>query len=185
MIDPVLVVARVLLALNELKIPYMIVGALSSNLYGEPRQTDDADLVVELGETPIAALAAKLGPDFRLDSQLGFETITGNTRYHLHHIESEFLIELFQLTADPHNQSRFARRRAILFADVPAAVQSAEDVVIQKLRWFMRGHRTKDLDDAQNVVDTQANLLDLAYIRHLTDLHETRDLFEKLLSESV
>jgi hypothetical protein len=179
------VIARVLMALNKLRIPYMIVGALSSNLYGEPRQTDDAGLVVELGDTPISKVALQLGPDFRLDTQLGFETVTGNTRYHLHHVESEFLIELFQLTSDPHNQSRFSRRRSILFANVPAAVQSAEDVVIQKLRWYKRGHRNKDLEDARNVIDTQGAALDLSYMKYWTDRHETHELLETLMRERL
>ncbi len=179
--DPLLAISKVLIALNELRIPYMIVGALSSNMYGEPRLTDDADLVLELGNTPISALVSKLGSDFRLDSQLGFETITGSSRYHITHVESEFLIELFQLTDDPHNQSRFARRKGILFAEVPASVQSVEDVIIQKLRWYKRGNRLKDIEDARNVVDTQRGKLDLEYIRHWVGLHETGEIFEKLL----
>ena len=58
-----------------------------------------------------AALMAKLRPELRLDSQLGFETITGRSRYHVNDVVTGFLIELFQLDDDPHNQSRFARRR--------------------------------------------------------------------------
>jgi hypothetical protein len=165
----------------------MMVGALSSNLYGEPRQTDDADFVVELGNLPLSALVSHLGPDFHLDTQLGFETITGSNRYHVRHVDSEFLIELFLLTTDAHNQSRFARRKAIVFAGVPAYVQTVEDVIVQKLRWYKRGHRQKDFDDAKNVIATQAEIvgaLDLAYIRYWTDQHETRELFEQLLAEA-
>lgn len=187
MTDLLLVIAKVLQAFNELNISYMIVGALSSNLYGEPRQTDDADFVIELGNVPLSNLFSKLGPDFQLDTQLGFETITGSNRYHIHHIDSEYLIELFLLTADPHNQSRFARRKPITFAGVPAFVQSVDDVIVQKLRWYQRGHRQKDLDDAKNVIETQAGIpgaLDLAYIRHWTDQHGTRELFEKLLADA-
>ncbi len=185
MIDPLVIISKMLQALNGLKIPYMIVGSLSSNLYGEPRLTDDADFVVELGGTSIAALIPALGPEFWVDTQLGFETITGRTRYRISHIESEFLIELFQLTDDPHNQARFGRRREIVLADVPAAVQSAEDVIVQKLRWFKRGDRQKDFDDAKNVIETQAGLLDIEYIRQWADQHETRELLEKILAEST
>jgi hypothetical protein len=180
--DLLLIISQVLEALNQLNVPYMIVGALSSNLYGEPRQTDDADFVIELGNIPLSTLISKLGPGFKLDTQLGFETITGSNRYHIYHIDSEFLIEFFLLTPDAHNQSRFARRKSIVFADVPAFVQSVEDVIVQKLRWYKRGHRQKDLDDAKNVVDTQAGIpdaLDLAYIRHWTD-----QIFEKLLADA-
>jgi hypothetical protein len=180
--DPLEIISGMLKALNELHVPYMIVGSLSSNFYGEPRMTKDADFVVQLGDTPLSTLSEKLGPTFRIDRQLGFETVTSTTRYHVFHTESEFMIELFELTADPHNQQRFSRRRQTAFAGVTAFVPTAEDVLIQKLRWYQRGHRQKDIDDAANVLDAQRDAIDLPYIRHWTDQHGTRDLFEKLLA---
>ena len=36
-------------AFASLGIPFMVVGSLSSNVYGIPRSTKDADFVVELG----------------------------------------------------------------------------------------------------------------------------------------
>lgn len=179
--DLVEIVARVLQSLNELRVPYMIVGSLSSNFYGEPRMTKDADLVVQLGDTPLSSLLEKLGTAFQIDRQLGFETVTGTTRYHIRHTESEFLVELFELTSDPHNQQRFARRRATTFGGVAAFVPTAEDVLIQKLRWYKRGKRPKDIQDAENVMEVQTGKFDLAYIRRWCDEHGTREVFERLL----
>jgi hypothetical protein len=174
-------VAVVLRGLNELGVPYMIVGSLSSNFYGEPRNTRDADIVVQLGNTSLSKLMEKIGPGFALDRQMRFETVTGTTRYHLQHVESEFLVELFELTSDPHNQARFARRRQTTFAGVPAFVATAEDVVIQKLRWYLRAHRPKDIADAENVVEGSMPNLDLTYMRKWCDQHGTRELLEGLL----
>lgn len=179
--DPVEIVAGVLRALNELKVPYMLVGSLSSNMYGEPRMTKDADLVVQLGDTTLSALMEKLGTGYKIDRQLGFETVTGTTRYHIRHAEEDFLIELFQLTNDAHNQQRFARRRETTFGGVKAFAPTAEDVLIQKLRWYKRGKRPKDIQDAENVLAVQVGNVDLAYIRRWCDEHGTRELFEELL----
>lgn len=38
----------VLDAIEQLGLPYMIVGSLSANAYGVPRATQDADIVVAL-----------------------------------------------------------------------------------------------------------------------------------------
>ena len=179
--DLVEIVARVLRALNELNVPYMLVGSLSSNMYGEPRMTKDADLVVQLGDTPLSALLEKLGPGYQIDRQLGFETVTGTTRYHIRHVEDDFLVELFELTSDAHNQQRFSRRRETTFGGVKTFVPTAEDVVLQKLRWYKRGKRPKDIQDAENVMEVQAGHLDLAYIRKWCEEHGTRELFEELL----
>ena len=51
-------------------IPFMIVGSYSSNLYGIPRSTKDADFVIELRDKPIAALARHLDSRFKLDRQV-------------------------------------------------------------------------------------------------------------------
>ena len=179
--DPVEIVARVLRALNDLHVPYMIVGSLSSNMYGEPRMTKDADVVVQLGDTPLSALLEKLGTDYQIDRQLGFETVTGTTRYHIRHVEDDFLVELFELTSDLHNQQRFERRRETTFGGVKTYVPTAEDVLVQKLRWYRRGKPPKDIQDAENVMEVQVGHLDLAYIRRWCDEHGTRELFEELL----
>jgi predicted nucleotidyltransferase len=174
-------VAAVLRGLNELGVPYMIVGSLSSNFYGEPRNTKDADFVVQLGNTSLSKLMERIGPGYALDRQMGFETVTGTTRYHIQHVDSEFLIELFELTSDSHNQERFARRRKTTFLGVPAYVATAEDVVIQKLRWYLRGRRPKDIEDVKNVLEGKMPDLDFEYMRSWCDRHGTRELLEDTL----
>jgi len=42
-------VARLIEALEQEGVGYMLVGAYSSNLYGVPRATDDANVVIEFG----------------------------------------------------------------------------------------------------------------------------------------
>ena len=59
----------------------------------------------------ISALANRLGPSFRLDPQMSFETVTTTTRFVLHVADNPFTIELFLLSDDDHDQQRFARRR--------------------------------------------------------------------------
>jgi hypothetical protein len=43
--------ARVIERLEEERVDSMVVGAMSSNLYGVPRATDDADVVASIGHT--------------------------------------------------------------------------------------------------------------------------------------
>src|SRR6185295_12396630 len=101
----------VLDALESINLPYMVVGSFSSNLYGVPRSTQDADFVVELGNTPISEIERKLGPGFRLDPQMSFETITGTYRFIATHVATTFKVEFFLLSTDPHDRERFARRK--------------------------------------------------------------------------
>src|SRR5688572_6830347 len=107
------VVVAVVTTLEQLKVPYMVVGSFSSNVYGIPRSTQDADFVVQLEDVSVAAIARALGPEFELDPQVSFETITATTRYVMRHDKAAFKIELFLLSNDPFDRERFRRRRRL------------------------------------------------------------------------
>lgn len=85
-------VAILLDLLNELKIEYMVVGSFSSNRYGVPRATKDADLVLKIVASEREKLFSRLPPTFEIDSQVTFEMITGtwsadyrNPEHSFHH----------------------------------------------------------------------------------------------------
>lgn len=174
--------AHVLAKLEELNIDYMLVGALSSNAYGIARSTKDADIVVAFQETEIVEFCKSLGDEFVLDRQMMLEGFTGSVRNVVQHSASGFDIELFRLNDDPHHQERFSRRRREQIDELnrEAWIPTAEDVVIQKLRWARR----KDLDDIVNVLIVSSQSLDWAYIRHWTDQHGTTELLEQLVAEA-
>jgi hypothetical protein len=175
-------VAQVISCLEELGIEYLLVGALSCNVYGVPRASADAYFVIDLGERSLHDCVSKLGPDFKLDPQLSFEILTGSNRNLLHFLPTGFDIELYRLSNDPRHRVRFGRRAKIALPDLDrvAYVQTAEDLIIQKLRWARR----KDLDDIVNVLTVSAIGLDWKYINEWTELHGTTALLEELKSEA-
>lgn len=177
-------ILRLLAIFERLHVQYMMVGSYSSNYYGRPRSTRDADFVLILSAEQFDGLRATLDSDSHLVPQLSFETITMTTRHVILHPATAFKIELFLLTDDPHDRSRFARRRQVEFEGHPTWLPTAEDVIIQKLRWSRGGKRTKDLADAMEVVRLQKPNLDLPYIRQWTTQHQTLDLFERLLANA-
>jgi len=176
------IVLRFIRAFDNLGVPYMLVGSYSSNIYGRPRSTQDADFVLELTTgDPIPELAKALSPDIRIDPQMSFETVTGTMRYIASHPASAFKVEMFLLTADPHDATRFKRRQLVDFEGNKVWFPTPEDVVVTKLRWSKGGNRAKDVTDVAQVLAVRSNELDLSYIRHWCDRHGTRELFERLL----
>lgn len=167
-------------ALESLQVPYMIVGSYSSNLHGIPRLTRDADIVVVLDRISINEIARCLGPAMRLDPPMSFETVTATMRYIFQVARSPFKIEVFPLSDDPHDQSRFSRRLRTVVAGREAWVPTPEDVIVTKLRWSRQGQRNKDTDDARNVMAVQGERLDWSYIHHWCDQHGTRELADRV-----
>lgn len=174
--------SRVIAALEEAGVAHMLVGGLTSNYYGIPRATQDADVVVQLSATDqLSRVADLLGPTFAIDSQASFETITGNIRHVVRLPDTPFVVELFVLGDDPFQVERFRRR-------VPTRIPSLgdrlflptpEDVVVQKVRWG----RPKDLEDARDVLAVQGDALDMHYIETWCGRHDTSDRLRAVLAQ--
>lgn len=175
---------KLLEVLNQLAIPYMLVGSYSSNYYGIPRSTKDADLVLQVEGDELARLADQLPEGLSFEAQSFFEMVTA-TRKELLHVEgTNFVIELFQLSSDSFDQARFERRvEAKVDENKTVWFPTAEDVVIQKLRWSKDGGRGKDFDDVVSVLKIQKSL-DFDYINRWCGIHESLSLLEKALTEA-
>jgi hypothetical protein len=84
--------------------------------------------------------------------------------------------ELFELSDDPHDRARFARRQAATILGHRSFVATAEDMIITKLRWATGGGRAKDRDDIRNIMAVQGAALDWAYVERWAAEHGTSDL---------
>ena len=170
--------ARLVDAFEEANIPYMVVGALSSSFYGIARSTYDADVVVAAPVADVQRAISGLGRDFRMESQLSFEMLTGTTRRVIHLRDSSFVIELFQLSQDPFDVLRFQRkvRMKLPVMDRMVFVPTPEDVIVMKLQWG----RSKDIEDVRGVIAVQSPSLDWDYIHQWTVRHGTQASLEKI-----
>jgi hypothetical protein len=167
-------------ALEALEIPYMLVGSLSTNLYGIPRSTKDADFVLQVGPQSLFQLAEHLGGQFRLDPQGSFETVTMTLRHILRPVGIPFKIELFHLSDDPHDQERFRRRRRVQVWNREASAPTAEDVIVTKVRWAATARRTKDREDAKEVIAVQGERIDWDYVNAWCDRHSSRAALDEI-----
>ena len=170
--------ARLVDAFEQANIPYMVVGALSSSFYGIARSTYDADFVVAAPASEVQRVIVELGVDFRLESQLTFEMLTGTTRRVIHLRDSSFVIELFQLSQDPFDVLRFQRkvRMKLPVMDRMVFVPTPEDVIVMKLQWG----RSKDIEDVRGVIAVQSPSLDWDYIHHWTAQQGTRARLDEI-----
>lgn len=170
------VTLRVIDALNACGSPYMLVGSFSSNLYGIPRSTKDADFVLKLQGDLSPVFYQTLGNDFETDPQLRFETNTGTFKQEMCFQGTPFTVELFRLSDDEFDQERFHRRVSAKLFGRQTYVPKAEDVIVMKLRWF----RDKDRPDILNVMTVQRGKLDWRYIETWCKRHGTLARMEEI-----
>ena len=169
--------------LNEYGIAYMLVGSLSTNFHSIPRSTKDADIVIQSSLSDAARLIADHCSELRLDPQFGFESVTATKKLVLHAEAEDFMVELFGLSDDPHDQQRFERRRLVEWEGRPTWIASAEDAVITKLRWAYLAGRRKDLVDVSTVIASKGDTIDWPYVEGWCDQHGSRKLLEQIREE--
>jgi hypothetical protein len=177
------VATQLLDALSRAAIDYVVVGSLASSFYGVARSTQDADIVVSCERGKVGDLVRELGSDFVRDPQMAFETVTSTTKTLIAEKRSKFQIEAFNLSDDPHDQERFARRRQVKMYGRDAYILTVEDVIITKSRWLHIAGRAKDDSDLRAVIGVQDKNIDWPYVESWCDRHGTRDLLERLRTE--
>lgn len=154
-------------------VDYVLVGGFAVNAYAFPRSTVDVDFVVSAPLGSIDRIARHFPREFHIDPQPQMELLTGTYRWIVEIDGTEFRVEIFHLGDDPHHQEIFRRKVTEESAEFGRAVwiPTAEDLVIQKLRWARR----KDLDDAQNILAVQGEAIDYRHIETWCASHGTLD----------
>jgi hypothetical protein len=157
---------RVVSALDEAGIDYMLTGAVASSLQGEPRATHDIDFVVQVTVEQLPKLIRAFpSPQFYLDEAAAREAIETRGVFNLLEVNEGDKVDFWLLTDDPFDRTRFARRYAEQVFGILLYVSRPEDTILQKLKWaVLSGGSEKAFVDALRVYEVQYGLLDLAYI---------------------
>jgi hypothetical protein len=154
---------------DQLGLPYALGGSMASTLYGEARSTRDADVTVEPFPGKEAALVAAFGPDYYLSLPAVQDAVRDRSSFNIIDTAGGFKVDVFVRKDDPFEQSAMARRRPVALADRPdrpLLVQSPEDVILFKLRWYRLGNESAEQQwrDVLGVFRAQGPRLDDAYL---------------------
>ncbi len=177
---------RVVGALRGAGVDYMVTGSLVSSLQGEPRSTHDIDIVVSLPPRAVPALVRAFGaPDYYLDERAILDAIATGGMVNLIDGRTGDKVDLWVLTDDPFDQSRFARREPETVFGVPVFVSRPEDTILMKLRWAnLSGGSEKQYTDALRVYEVQHGRMDLGYLAEWGDRLGVRPLLDRLRAEA-
>jgi hypothetical protein len=153
-------------ALERLGVRYLVTGSVATIFYGEPRLTNDIDIVVDLSASQTPALCRAFpAPEFYLDEEAVRSAVEQRGPFNIIHPASGLKIDMLIPADVPFNRSRFARARRVKPAgDYEAAFASPEDVIIKKMEYYRDGGCEKHLRDIAGVLRISGKGLDRDYI---------------------
>ncbi|OGF68031.1 MAG: hypothetical protein A2Y62_19345 [Candidatus Fischerbacteria bacterium RBG_13_37_8] len=171
---------HILSVFEKLEIPYFVTGSLASMFYGEPRFTNDADIVADIKEHHIAEFAAFFSPnEFYLDEMMISNAIIRKHQFNIIHPATGLKIDVYIYKKDSFDKSRFDRRKKIhLSEDITAYIASPEDVIIMKMIFYKEGGSEKHLRDIASMLKISSEDIDRAYIAKWAELLNIADIWE-------
>jgi hypothetical protein len=177
-------------AFIALGIPYHVGGSVAGMLHGMARTTLDVDVIADLRVEHISPLAELLDAAYYLDEDMMLEAVHHRSSFNLIHLESMFKVDVFVLKHTPYDQQAFLRADLRPLDDEPNGpvffVESAEDVILNKLRWYQLGGEVSERQwtDLLGVIRLQRDALDFGYMRHWAAELGVAELLERALKVS-
>lgn len=154
--------------LERAGVPYAIVGSVASSVYGEPRATNDVDLLIHLSRADAAKLVDAFPAEaFYVPPREVIEIELGRAHGgHINVIALETMMKADFYPLGPAEAEWFSRRRALDVGGRTLWFAIPEAVIVHKLRFFREGGGERHLRDIRGMLVTGGPDIDRALIEH-------------------
>ncbi len=177
-------VGKVIRILEKSNIDYVIVGGIVAIYYGEPRTTQDIDVIIRVPKSDIekiSALCSLLEKEkFKIIG--GCESISTSIkeRVHVTVYDEDYMFRVdLQGVYSRLNILAFEGRRRVEIFGVKAWIQGPEDLIIAKLTYYM-GNR--DIRDVVAILKNSYGIIDWGRLKKLAREFQVEDKIRELLN---
>jgi hypothetical protein len=157
--------------LNQNNFKYFITGSVASIVYGDPRLTNDIDLVIFLIKNDIDKFIHAFSSEYFycppsevIKSEL--EQKTGG-HFNLIHHESGFKAVIYLAGSDELQIWAIRNAKQIEFEDSIIFIAPPEYVIINKLEFYSEGKSQKHLTDVKGILNNSSELIDFDFLNAL------------------
>jgi hypothetical protein len=175
---------RIVRELDRAGIEHMLAGSFASTFHGDPRTTNDIDLVIECDRPSLERLVAQLDPEsFYVSPDAADEAWRRRGQFNVVVLESGWKVDLIVRKDRAFSREEFSRRQPAEVAGKRIWVASAEDTVVAKLEWARAGESERQLRDVVGILEARAGELDLAYVERWVRELDLGVLWERARAE--
>ena len=176
---------KVIGALDDAGIPYMVCGSLGSSFHGEPRATMDVDVVIDPQPDQLDRFLDSLGSGIYASRPAAKEAIANRSMFNVIDNETGWKADPIIRKKRPFSETEFARRCSVEVEDLALSMATPEDVILSKLEWSARAESERPYRDALGVARTQGGSLDRAYLENWASALGVAHLLARLFEEAA
>ena len=148
----------------------MVAGSVASIVYGEPRLTNDVDLVVVLNDALIQQLATLFPADrfYCPPSAVVFAESRRDWRGHFNviHHDTGLKADLYLAGSEPLQAWGLAHRHSVEIGNGQAIwIAPIEYVILKKLEYFREGRSEKHLLDIRGMLAVSGDEIDSSFLQ--------------------
>lgn len=188
--DPIEVAAAFTAVLEGLGVRYLIGGSLASSVHGEPRSTNDVDVLADFRTEHIAPFIEAIRREYYVSGPAVREAVRLERHFNVIHMSAAVKVDVFVAGSDPFDQERLRLREPLYLPTEPAAavyVDTAEHSALRKLEWFRRGGEVSERQwrDVIAIFRLQRSRLDQARLNGWADKLGVADLLQRAWREAL
>ncbi len=174
---------KVVSVLERLEIPYLVTGSVAAMAFGEPRLTNDIDIVAAIDEKHLRDFLLSFPPDeFYVSEEAVREAILHQDQFNIIHPESGIKIDVIIKQNTPFDDSRFRRLHRLYPAEsYQANFAAPEDVIIKKMEYYKAGGSEKHLRDIAGILKISAEIVDWDYITKWAERLDLTEVWDAIL----
>jgi hypothetical protein len=147
--------------LEDLGIGYMLIGSLASSFHGDPRATQDIDLVIDGERQALDALGARLRESgFYADAEAINRAAEAGGMFSTIDPSSGWKVDFILLKDRAFSRSEFDGGVSAEVAGLSLSLVRPDDMVVAKLEWAKLGESDKQLRDVLGTLMVQGPALD-------------------------
>ena len=154
-------VRRAIEFLNRERLPYAVVGSVAAMVYGQPRMTNDLDVLIDMRVEYIPLFLKEFpGPEWYV-SDLGMrDAIQHRKMFNLLHMETGHKVDFMIPKADWQVAQIERAIEGAIDKNLRGLVAHPQDIIIGKLTYYAEGHSPKHLTDIQTMLAGSPELID-------------------------
>ncbi|MEJ2702147.1 MAG: hypothetical protein P8Z79_06855 [Sedimentisphaerales bacterium] len=170
--------------LDDCSVPYMISGSFGSSYHGQPRATNDLDIVIAPAEKQLLTFVESFGVDYYVSLEAARDAFANKSMFNIIDSLSGWKADFILRKTRAFSRREFERKRVARIGGIDVWVTSPEDVILSKLEWSKAGQSERQFRDALGVAVVQWKHLDQEYLEKWAKELQVEDSLKEVLEQA-